>query len=121
MILRSYFVKVAQKLIPSLNDNTKNAILRHMFPATIVPPRSREGFIVILADKIESIRVSCPTPYISGANKRRISCHARRKELRPEAYFSVTSLDSSIILIKSSFILSTAWLSYMTQPFSKWW
>ena len=35
-----------------LKENEKNMILRHMFPLTPIPPKTREGIILCLADKI---------------------------------------------------------------------
>jgi uncharacterized protein len=36
----------------SLNDIEKNIINRHMFPLTIIPPNTREAWIVCLIDKL---------------------------------------------------------------------
>lgn len=38
------------------NERISNAILRHMFPLNITPPKYKEGWIVTLADKSASIR-----------------------------------------------------------------
>lgn len=35
----------------NLNNKEKDIILKHMWPLTIIPPKSVEGFIVTLADK----------------------------------------------------------------------
>lgn len=35
-----------------LCEREKDAILKHMFPLTIVPPKHREGWIITLADKV---------------------------------------------------------------------
>lgn len=35
-----------------LDEREKDAILKHMFPLTIKPPKHREGWIITLADKI---------------------------------------------------------------------
>lgn len=35
----------------SLSEMEKDMILRHMWPLTPVPPRSREGFAIVYADK----------------------------------------------------------------------
>ena len=40
----------------SLNDIEKNAILRHMWPLTPIPPRYPESLLVSLADKVSSYR-----------------------------------------------------------------
>lgn len=38
-----------------LNEVEKDVIIHHMFPLTLPPPKSREGFIVSCADKICSL------------------------------------------------------------------
>lgn len=38
-----------------VTDKEKNIILRHMWPLTPVPPKSREGFVIIYADKFCSL------------------------------------------------------------------
>ena len=44
------------KYFPELeNKKITNAIRRHMFPLTIIPPRYKEGFIVSTIDKINSV------------------------------------------------------------------
>ncbi len=40
---------------PYLNPSIENAILRHMFPLNITPPKYTTGYIVTLADKISSM------------------------------------------------------------------
>lgn len=35
----------------NLSDAEKNIILRHMWPLTIIPPKTKEGFAVVYADK----------------------------------------------------------------------
>ncbi len=40
-----------------LNPKIENAILRHMFPLNITPPKYATGYIVTLADKIVSLEV----------------------------------------------------------------
>lgn len=40
----------------SLNDIEKNAILRHMWPLTPIPPRYPESLLVSLADKVSCYR-----------------------------------------------------------------
>ena len=40
-----------------LNETIENAILRHMFPLNIVPPKYKVGWIVTLSDKIVSMEV----------------------------------------------------------------
>ncbi|MGN0993354.1 MAG: HD domain-containing protein [Bacilli bacterium] len=39
-----------------LNERIENAILRHMFPLNIIPPRYIEGWILTISDKIVSIK-----------------------------------------------------------------
>lgn len=34
-----------------LTENEKNIILRHMWPLTPIPPKSREGLVIVYADK----------------------------------------------------------------------
>ncbi len=41
----------AKELNPSITKKEKNIILRHMFPLTVIPPLSKEGLIVSMADK----------------------------------------------------------------------
>lgn len=43
--------RTAKELLPDLNANVENIITSHMFPVTPHPPKSREGVIVLLADK----------------------------------------------------------------------
>lgn len=38
------------------NKRIENAILRHMFPLNITPPKYKEGWIVTLADKIDTAK-----------------------------------------------------------------
>ena len=38
-----------------LNEKIENAILRHMFPLNIIPPKYKEGWVITLSDKIVSI------------------------------------------------------------------
>lgn len=38
-----------------LNPSIENAILRHMFPLNITPPKHSTGYIVTIADKISSL------------------------------------------------------------------
>jgi len=38
-----------------LNPNIENAILRHMFPLNKIPPKTKEGMVLTVADKIESL------------------------------------------------------------------
>lgn len=46
------------KYFPSLvNDEILDAIKKHMFPLTITPPKYKLGWVLTLADKIESMEV----------------------------------------------------------------
>lgn len=51
-------VDEAKKLIPDIDQKTEQIIRRHMWPATApsLPPNSKEGFIVMLADKYSAMR-----------------------------------------------------------------
>jgi uncharacterized protein len=35
----------------TLNDTERDCILRHMWPLTLMPPRTRESFVVSMVDK----------------------------------------------------------------------
>lgn len=41
-----------------LNSIERDIIKHHMFPLTIIPPKSREGWLICMADKICAIRES---------------------------------------------------------------
>ncbi len=45
----------ASRHYPTLSDIEKDIITRHMFPLTLLPPRTREGWLVCLFDKIEAL------------------------------------------------------------------
>ena len=45
---RKYFGKY-------LNRKIENSILRHMFPLNKVPPRYKEGWLIVIVDKIDSM------------------------------------------------------------------
>ncbi len=48
----------AKMLFPDMmNKRIENAIKRHMFPLTIIPPKYIEGWIVTMADKYVSLEV----------------------------------------------------------------
>lgn len=47
-------MKTAEKEF-KLSDKEKDIILKHMWPATIIPPKSLEGFCVTIADKYSAI------------------------------------------------------------------
>lgn len=46
----------AEKLVKNLDDRTRKVIRYHMWPLNLHPPVSKEGFIVMMADKYESFR-----------------------------------------------------------------
>lgn len=39
-----------------LNDTEKEIILRHMWPLTVIPPKSKEAYVVLYHDKICGLR-----------------------------------------------------------------
>ncbi len=41
----------AKELYPKLTSLEKDSISKHMWPLTIIPPKTKEGFIISLADK----------------------------------------------------------------------
>lgn len=44
------------KFFPQLeNKKITNSIKRHMFPLTLIPPRYKEGFIITIVDKFNSV------------------------------------------------------------------
>ena len=45
----------ARKRYPSLSYTEKDIIKRHMFPLTVIPPRTKEGWIVCFFDKAVAI------------------------------------------------------------------
>lgn len=45
----------AQAAFPELDATERDIILHHMFPLTPIPPRTREGWIVCIYDKIAAI------------------------------------------------------------------
>ena len=50
------------KFFPELeNSRITNAIKRHMFPLTVIPPKNKEGFIISLVDKFNSCN-EMPSP-----------------------------------------------------------
>lgn len=40
-----------------MNERIENAIRRHMFPLTIIPPKYMEGWIITMADKYVSLEI----------------------------------------------------------------
>ena len=44
-------------MLKLLNKKIENAILRHMFPLNIIPPRYKEAWIVSVVDKLVSLEV----------------------------------------------------------------
>ena len=53
----------AKKLYPEISKFEENIILRHMWPLTVIPPATKAGYIVSLADKYcatrELLRADC--------------------------------------------------------------
>lgn len=47
----AFAAKNAKELDPTLNEKGRFIILRHMWPLTVVPPKSKEGWAVSLIDK----------------------------------------------------------------------
>ncbi len=62
------------KYFPHLEDKIiTDSIKRHMFPLNIIPPRYKEGFIITMVDKIDSVH-ELPSPtVIPGKIKRGIN------------------------------------------------
>lgn len=46
-----FALKNAKELNPAITPKEENIILRHMWPLTVIPPKSAEGLIVSLSDK----------------------------------------------------------------------
>ncbi len=46
-----FAMKNAKALNPDITEKEEKIILRHMWPLTVVPPESREGWVVTVADK----------------------------------------------------------------------
>lgn len=49
----------------SLNNIEKDIILHHMFPLTIIPPKTKEGWIVSFADKIVAFQETIINRFIN--------------------------------------------------------
>lgn len=45
----------AERHYPSLTDRERDAIRRHMFPLTLIPPRTAAGWLVCFYDKVAAI------------------------------------------------------------------
>ena len=43
-------------MVFELNDKEKDMIINHMWPSTIIPPKSKEGFILTFVDKYCTIK-----------------------------------------------------------------
>lgn len=67
-------MKNAEKYF-SVTEMEKNMILRHMWPLTPIPPKSREGFAIIYADKF------CGLAEIAGRMKKWVVCRLYPKYL----------------------------------------
>ena len=48
-------LKNAMDKYPDLTDNEKDMIGRHMFPLTILPPKTRAGWILCFYDKVAAV------------------------------------------------------------------
>ncbi len=53
-----------------LNDLEKDIIVHHMFPLNLSPPRSKEAWLVCIADKLCAI-----TETVKGRKRRQVSTH----------------------------------------------
>lgn len=51
----------------SLSEKEKDIILRHMWPLTITPPRSREAYVVVMFDKYCSLMETFRRPAVDPA------------------------------------------------------
>lgn len=51
-------VKEAKNLIPTISYKTECIIARHMWPATLLPPNSVEGYLITIADKFCGVEES---------------------------------------------------------------
>lgn len=49
----------ARKAYPDLTKNEQDMIARHMFPLTLIPPKTRYGWVVCFYDKVAAIREFC--------------------------------------------------------------
>ena len=38
-----------------MNERIENSILRHMFPLNKIPPKYKEGWLIVLVDKADSM------------------------------------------------------------------
>ncbi len=47
----------------SLNSTERNIIIRHMFPLTPIPPKTKEGIVVCIADKVCALLETFSIPY----------------------------------------------------------
>ena len=68
--------KVARKLLGDLNKCEKDIICHHMWPTTPMPPRCREGYVIVLADKycaVREVAVSLKEKYRNKKESDRVS------------------------------------------------
>ena len=49
-------MKNAESYLGPLTEKQKNMILSHMWPLFVEPPKSKEAYVLTLADKIAAIR-----------------------------------------------------------------
>ena len=61
----------------ALNALEENVILRHMFPLGMIPPGSREGWLVCMSDKLCAICETIRTPIMSRLLREAIICRSR--------------------------------------------
>ena len=60
------------KKVTELNDVEKDAILKHMWPCTLVPPRYIESYVVTFVDKFSAIVEVAERQYMKIARRRRV-------------------------------------------------
>lgn len=47
-----------------LSEKEKNMILRHMWPLTVIPPKYKEGFILMWYDKVAGFQETITVPFL---------------------------------------------------------
>ena len=48
-------LKNALEKYPDLTENEKDMIVRHMFPLTVIPPKTKAGWLICFYDKVAAI------------------------------------------------------------------
>ena len=61
----------------ALDDVEENVILRHMFPLGLIPPGSREGWLVCISDKFCAVCETARIPIMSQALREAIICRSK--------------------------------------------